>query len=328
MFAIRLDPGPVEVVLLDPATRAPAGRWRFALGGETLSVDFLGDATTMCRVDGSAADVAELADGFVAWPRMTFRVGARDHELVSRDPEVLRRHYVRPAHQEAAYCTTGPDPYVEALHRARVAQVRRLIRGTTGRILDAGSGYSLVAMAGPFPDLRIVACDRDPGAVRSLASDGRALAVIGSAEAVPYRPGTFDAVFAGEIVEHLIDPDGALSEWVGALRPGGRLLLTTPNRTHLMARLLNRYQVKNAEHLFEYSRDELVAAVERAGARVVHVEGLQLPFPVYVPTLGWRDALFGIQRRWGLPRPLLDAWTRAGRWFPRQAENLAVVAVR
>jgi SAM-dependent methyltransferase len=183
-------------------------------------------------------------------------------------------------------------------------------------------------MAGPFPGLRIVACDRDPGAVANMTSNGRAVAVVASAEAIPYRPGSFDAVFAGEIVEHLLDPEAALRGWVAALRPGGRLIVTTPNRTHVMARLLDRYKVQNAEHLFEYSCAEFVAAVERAGARVTHVEGLLLALPVYVPFKGWRDVLFGIRRRWGLPRPLNRLSVRAGRWFPRQAENLAIVAVR
>ena len=105
-------------------------------------------------------------------------------------------------------------------------------------------------------------------------------------------------------------------------------VVATPNRTHVMTRLLDRYKVQNAEHLFEYSCAEFVAAVERAGARVTHVEGLLLALPVYVPFKGWRDVFFGIRRRWGLPGPLNRLSVRAGRWFPRQAENLAIVAVR
>ena len=327
MFEIALEPGPVDVVLRDPSTGEPAGHWRFEQGGRTLAVDFLGDAEGMCRVDGRAAEVAELTDGFVAWPRMTLRIGERDHELVARDPEVLRRHYARPNHPELAYCAR-PDPYIESFHRARVAQLRRLLRGTTGRALDVGSGYSLIAMAGPFPGLEVTACDRDREAIRLVARDRRGVAVAGAADAIPVRDGTFDVVFAGEIVEHLLDPDGALRQWVRALRPGGRLILTTPNRTHVIARLLDRYEVKNPEHLFEYSRDELVAAVERAGARVERVEGLQLALPVYIPRIGWRDAIFGVRRRWGLPGIVVDASIRAGRWFPRDAENLAVVAIK
>ncbi len=39
----------------------------------------------------------------------------------------------------------------------------------------------------------------------------------------------FDMVFAGEIVEHLYNPDGLIASCLLALRPGGHLVLTTPN---------------------------------------------------------------------------------------------------
>jgi SAM-dependent methyltransferase len=326
VFEIPIDDGPTEVMLIDPATRQTAGTWRFAGGGRTLQVDFTGDRDTMCRVDGRSAQTAELMDDFIAWPRMTFQVNGKSVELIARDREVLRRHYARPHHQEVSYAPT-PDPYVEAFHQARVAQARRLLRGVRGRVLDVGSGYSLVMMAGPWK-FQLFACDLDADAVRMMTEQRRATAVVASVEAVPFAAGTFDAVFAGEIVEHLLEPDTALEQWIQVLRPGGRLVLTTPNRLHLTARLLHRYEPKNPEHLFEYSRRELVSAVERAGARVEHVEGLQLPLPVYIPTKGWRDAVAGVRRRWAMPPRLYAMTLRAGRHLPSFSENLALVAAR
>ncbi len=43
----------------------------------------------------------------------------------------------------------------------------------------------------------------------------------------------FDAVVAGEIIEHLEDPYRFLRGCRSALRPGGRLVLSTPNPLHL-----------------------------------------------------------------------------------------------
>jgi SAM-dependent methyltransferase len=194
-------------------------------------------------------------------------------------------------------------------------------------VLDAGSGYSLLAMAGPWP-FQLYACDRDTAAVRNMQDQGAACAVVASAESLPYAPSTFDAVYAGEIVEHLLEPDAALSEWLAVLRPGGRLVLTTPNRLHLIARLQRRCVVKNPEHLFEYSRTELVAAVRRAGGRVDHVEGLILPVPVPLPGRGWRELVTGLRRRTALPPAVYVAAVRAGRLLPSIAENLAIVATR
>jgi len=49
------------------------------------------------------------------------------------------------------------------------------------------------------------------------------------AQGVPFKDREFDVVFAGEVVEHLLDTVGFLGECRRILRPRGVLLLTTPN---------------------------------------------------------------------------------------------------
>jgi SAM-dependent methyltransferase len=46
---------------------------------------------------------------------------------------------------------------------------------------------------------------------------------------LPLATGSADVVIMGELIEHLVDTDSALDEVHRVLRPGGRLLLTTPN---------------------------------------------------------------------------------------------------
>jgi SAM-dependent methyltransferase len=53
----------------------------------------------------------------------------------------------------------------------------------------------------------------------------------------PFKDGYFDAVFAGEIIEHLFDPDHFLDEIYRVLRPGGVLVLTTPNLASIHNRI-------------------------------------------------------------------------------------------
>ena len=56
------------------------------------------------------------------------------------------------------------------------------------------------------------------------------------ADAVPFRDGEFDALFAGEIIEHVTDVRReALREWWRVLKPGGVAVITTPNRERLVA---------------------------------------------------------------------------------------------
>ncbi|AGA30683.1 methyltransferase domain-containing protein [Singulisphaera acidiphila] len=54
--------------------------------------------------------------------------------------------------------------------------------------------------------------------------------VAASAERLPWSDDQFDAVVADSLIEHLDDPGQALREWVRVLKPGGRLIVWSPNR--------------------------------------------------------------------------------------------------
>lgn len=325
-FVLPLTPAARQVRLLDFHDQE-LGRWQLG-GGTELVVDLLDPV--LLRVDGRVPDGPGVPDGFVPYPRTTLVIDGDRHELVSGHPAVLQRHYNRPVH--AAVYWGGQerlDPYVAAFHKGRLAQIRRLMRGVGGRVLDVGSGHTLLHHAG-LRGIDIVACDRDRDPVRWMVDNRIARAVVGAADGVPFAAGSFDAVFAGEIVEHLVEPHQAVRRWVELLRPGGRLVITTPNREHVMARLLDRRRVVNVEHLFEWSSAELLDAVGRAGARVVRHEGLVQAIPVPIPGRGWRDAVYGLQRRRSrqLPEWLLRLHVELGRPFPAAAQNMAVAAIR
>lgn len=54
---------------------------------------------------------------------------------------------------------------------------------------------------------------------------------------LPYLDASFDLVLMTEVIEHLENHRAALSELARVLRPGGRLILTTPNIMRLDSRL-------------------------------------------------------------------------------------------
>ncbi len=62
---------------------------------------------------------------------------------------------------------------------------------------------------------------------------GQVRLVCGNAERMPFRDGTFAAVVAGDVIEHVADQPATLAESHRVLMPGGRLFLATPNRLSL-----------------------------------------------------------------------------------------------
>ena len=53
---------------------------------------------------------------------------------------------------------------------------------------------------------------------------------MGSTLALPFASGSFDVVLSTEVIEHTPEPAHALPELARMLKPGGRLVLTTPGR--------------------------------------------------------------------------------------------------
>jgi SAM-dependent methyltransferase len=98
------------------------------------------------------------------------------------------------------------------------------------RLLDVGCGEGWFASELVCAGVRVVGIDvaeeplrrareRDPGLDLRLAdTDGP----------WPIENASFDAVWAGETIEHVADTAGWLSEVRRVLRPGGSLLLSTP----------------------------------------------------------------------------------------------------
>jgi len=56
--------------------------------------------------------------------------------------------------------------------------------------------------------------------------------------AFPFQPESFDVVVAGEVIEHMTDPDEFLQEVARVLKPHGHFILTTPNLASWYNRLL------------------------------------------------------------------------------------------
>jgi len=91
------------------------------------------------------------------------------------------------------------------------------------------------------------------------------------AEQLGELPETFDVVVMFEVIEHLFDPRRVLELIRQRLRPGGALVLSTPNFNALSRIALgNSWAVLTpGEHLYYFTRDSLQALLRAAGFSAV-----------------------------------------------------------
>jgi len=88
----------------------------------------------------------------------------------------------------------------------------------------------------------------------------------GDAQDMPFKNNFFDVVVAGELIEHLDNPHGFMSEAMRVLKKGGLLLLSTPNKNSFYNRFTKRYEHKWHKNLFD--KESLVEAVGGHGFEV------------------------------------------------------------
>ncbi len=92
-------------------------------------------------------------------------------------------------------------------------------------MLDVGSGTGILSQFAQAVrgDLHFMMVDPAPGMLRFAPEFAEK--VIGKAESLPFPPGLFDAVFAGDAVHHFSDPLTALEEIKRVMGPGGVLVV-------------------------------------------------------------------------------------------------------
>jgi 2-polyprenyl-6-hydroxyphenyl methylase/3-demethylubiquinone-9 3-methyltransferase len=128
----------------------------------------------------------------------------------------------------------GPAAILHAINRPRVGFYLQELGGLEGRrVLDAGCGGGLVARELAAAGAEVVGVDRSLGSlgVARRAVGGHFCPAQGRLERLPFAAGSFDAVVAADVLEHLPDLPAAVTELARVLAPGGSFVFDTVNRT-------------------------------------------------------------------------------------------------
>jgi 2-polyprenyl-3-methyl-5-hydroxy-6-metoxy-1,4-benzoquinol methylase len=179
-------------------------------------------------------------------------------------------------------------------HRAfrMVRELKRYVPDG-GTVFEPGCGIGYITFLAACSGYRAIGADawEPDGREQMLASVAASCIRCNMNELSPWpeiADGEFDAILFGEVFEHLLNhPVGVLREIRRILKPGGLMILTTPNPATLInaLRLLRgtlsfwgtetfmhepkiasgRIIDKGEVHYREYLKDELVRAIEVAG---------------------------------------------------------------
>lgn len=160
--------------------------------------------------------------------------------------------------------------------------------GPRKRVLDVGCSSGYLARPLVVAGCTVVGLEVDPDAAavaREVCED----VLVGDVETMelPFEPGSFDVVLCGDVLEHLRDPEAFLVRARPLLRPGGLLVLTTPNVANWSLRLgllAGRWRytergILDRTHTHLFTRKTLAETLERAGYRIETFD-FTVPLPV------------------------------------------------
>lgn len=181
---------------------------------------------------------------------------------------------------------TGYVPFNDLPWSAHRMVVERA--GRDGRVLELGCSSGYVTQRLVANGNAVTGVDFDPTAAEE-ARRWCDRVEVGDIETMPLPevPGGYDAITAGDILEHLRDPDALLARLRPLLRDGGRLVVSTPNIATWWVRLMllaGRFRyadrgIMDRTHTHFFTRRTLIEAVEGTGFRVLDVD-VTVPSPL------------------------------------------------
>ncbi len=161
-----------------------------------------------------------------------------DQVLPSGDPDKIKHLYVDLGDM-LNRAVEGDSEAIPQLSFPEIGPVLGRLAADLGpRVLDAGCGPNPIFSIMLAPSRFMVSLDISWSIVRLGVQRAKAVGVtvhgvVGDLEALPFRDGSFDGSVCEDTIEHLPNDRKGASELARVLRPGGRVILGTPNRVRL-----------------------------------------------------------------------------------------------
>jgi 2-polyprenyl-3-methyl-5-hydroxy-6-metoxy-1,4-benzoquinol methylase len=153
----------------------------------------------------------------------------------------------------------------------RLADIGNRVR--PGRLLDVGCscGYFMEVAAAHGFDVQGV--EFSSSAVAAATPGLRPRIFEGTLEDMPIN-GKFDVVSAFDLIEHVQDPRVLVKRCASLLKPGGTLVISTPDAGHYLRLVMGSHwpMLQPMQHLFLFSRQALATMLRTEGFVEVSVD--------------------------------------------------------
>lgn len=182
----------------------------------------------------------------------------------------------------------GESKPLHDLNPVRTAFVAGRVALNGAKVLDVGCGGGLLSESLARAGAKVTAIDLAPALLdvarlhlheSGLAVDYRLVSVEELADAEPARYG---AITCMEMLEHVPDPDSVIASCARLLRPGGKLFVSTLNRTPVAfgaaivgAEYVMRLLPRGTHHYAQFIKpSELVASLRRHRLDLAELSGI------------------------------------------------------
>lgn len=196
-----------------------------------------------------------------------FRIENGIYQLLPNLDENYIEHYQNDA-ELFDYFAESPDK-VQIHDDRRVREyICNLIGNKAGNLLDIGSGGGWVAEylsskadSVTFTDISL----KNLAGIQTRFPMKNANYVQADSMYPPFKAKSFDTVVASEVIEHTVDPTKFIGNLLSLLKPGGKLIISTPYKEKIQYYLCihcNKPTPRNA-HLHSFDECKLRLAADR-----------------------------------------------------------------
>jgi ubiquinone/menaquinone biosynthesis C-methylase UbiE len=191
------------------------------------------------------------------------------------DLQKLKNYYEKRAKEGPAMIKStfkSPNLYKKIFYSTRVDKIIKLLDiKSKDKILEigCGEGYYTKQIGAISPNL--IATDISQNyLIKAKSYNPYSIMdyICCPAEKLPFDNNSFDKILMSEVIEHLTDWQKGIEEAKRILKPGGKLIITTPNKySYLNFLTHSKTLIKNSstrvEHIKEFSRKELKAILKK-----------------------------------------------------------------